>query len=100
MSTTVLACPKCAKVWPYGGNADRATCPNCKGKVPVERFSVEKLDDVVVQLREQMDELQEGADRRLEVYGDMKQRIVELEKRIDELEADADDNSGFDFDSV
>lgn len=25
-------CDDCGNVWPYTGDADRPTCPNCKGK--------------------------------------------------------------------
>lgn len=95
----MLTCPKCGRTWPYSGNADRATCPNCKSKVPVERFRVEKIDDVLVNLRERVDDLQSGVDRRKQVHGKMKERIVELEERIEELEADDDDSDGFAFDS-
>lgn len=27
-----FSCDDCGNVWPYTGNADRPTCPNCKGK--------------------------------------------------------------------
>jgi len=26
-------CPDCGYLWMYTGDADRATCPNCRGKV-------------------------------------------------------------------
>ena len=26
------ACEDCGNVWPYSGDADLPTCPNCKGK--------------------------------------------------------------------
>jgi ribosomal protein S27E len=25
-------CSDCGNIWMYGGNADRATCPNCRSK--------------------------------------------------------------------
>lgn len=97
--TIVLTCPHCGRTWPYGGSADRATCPECKSKVPVERFSVEKIDDVLVNLRERVDDLQSDVDSRNKVHAEMKKRIVDLEERIEELEADGGDFGGLDFDS-
>lgn len=31
-SPEVRKCNGCENVWPYTGNADRPTCPNCAGK--------------------------------------------------------------------
>lgn len=28
-----MACEHCGNVWMYSGDADRITCPNCRGKV-------------------------------------------------------------------
>jgi len=30
--TETRACEDCGNVWPYSGDADLPTCPNCKGK--------------------------------------------------------------------
>jgi len=29
---TTYRCNDCGNVWPYSGDADRVTCPNCRGK--------------------------------------------------------------------
>ena len=31
-SLVTLRCNDCENVWPYTGDADRPTCPNCAGK--------------------------------------------------------------------
>jgi len=31
-SPVTMICEDCGNVWPYTGNADRATCSNCRGK--------------------------------------------------------------------
>jgi len=28
----MTGCPNCENIWMYGGDADRATCPNCHSK--------------------------------------------------------------------
>jgi DnaJ-class molecular chaperone len=41
-----MACRDCQNVWHYGGDADRPTCPNCKGKavVPADELLNEESD--------------------------------------------------------
>lgn len=38
---TDLKCQKCGYVWDYGGELRTATCPSCKGTVPVDEQAVE-----------------------------------------------------------
>jgi len=36
-SPKTMVCEDCGNVWPYTGDADRPTCPNCRGKRVRER---------------------------------------------------------------
>lgn len=44
-----LRCQKCGYVWEYTGSLQKATCPSCSAKVPVESEevgdSIEELAD-------------------------------------------------------
>lgn len=112
--STVLVCPTCSKVWPYSGSADRATCPECKGKVPVDRYAVTDIDDILTTLRGRIEALEDTAeDGRLardQIEGrrsktslkkmliDLSNEVEELEQRIAELESDDGEIDAFAFD--
>lgn len=45
--TPALECHRCGHVWNYSGTFDKATCPSCSAKVPVDRRTIpESLDDI------------------------------------------------------
>lgn len=99
----VLACPKCSNVWVYGGSAERATCsnPDCRGKVPVDRYEVDEIDDILVALRDEvhrqggdLDDLEDRVDTALK---QMRNWMDHIEERMDELEANDDEFSDFEF---
>jgi len=43
----LTACSKCGFAWYYTGSADRATCPNCRTKVPPGHVP-DEIDDAWV----------------------------------------------------
>ena len=55
----VIVCHKCSNSWDYTGEADRATCPECYVKVPVERTSLTDLRERVADLEEQIEWLEQ-----------------------------------------
>ena len=45
--TPPLECHRCEHVWTYSGTFNKATCPSCSAKVPVERRTIpESLDEI------------------------------------------------------
>ena len=45
--TPALECHRCDHVWSYSGTFDKATCPSCSAKVPVERRTLsESLPEI------------------------------------------------------
>ena len=38
-----IRCHRCDHIWTYGGSLQKATCPSCSSKVPVEENRIEGL---------------------------------------------------------
>jgi len=55
----VIVCHKCSHSWDYTGDADRATCPDCNVKVPVNRTTLTDLREQVADLEEQVERLEQ-----------------------------------------
>lgn len=55
----VIVCHKCSHSWDYTGDADRATCPECHVKVPVDRTTLTDLRERVADLEERVEWLED-----------------------------------------
>jgi len=69
-----LKCQKCGYLWDYTGSKDRATCPDCKTKVPVESVSLQDLDEMHEYLYQRQSTLLQRVPR-------------DLSDQLDEIEA-------------
>lgn len=56
----VIVCHKCSHSWDYTGDSDRATCPECNVKVPVDRTTLTDLRERVTDLEEQVEQREEA----------------------------------------
>ncbi|WP_101294419.1 hypothetical protein [Halegenticoccus soli] len=55
-----LECHRCGYIWEYSGTFQKATCPSCSAKVPVERQSTEEsLEDIAADYDLSVRELKE-----------------------------------------
>lgn len=82
----ILVCSECGYEWDYGGDAARATCPDCKHKVPVERTTLPDLDEDHDRLRHEHRKLMESLCSLESSFDELEAKVAKLSSLVDQLE--------------
>lgn len=101
----ILVCHKCGHSWDYTGNSERATCPDCEVKVPVEEVTLpdiyerqkhlgQKLSGLLQRTHDYDDQLDEIAEQ----LNTLNERLEKIEQAVESPSGGESPDSDFRFD--